>query len=91
MEYGALAVGIADELLLHLQDRFASYDLYFHAVPMVQEANRQLSKKMFHLLIADLEYLRSVGRAAWLERVRQVTFAPLIILSDNRSRTAAAW
>lgn len=83
MEYEALTVGMADELLSHLQNRFASHDLCFHTVPTVQEANRQLSQKMFHLLIADLEYLRSVGQAAWLDSIRQVTFAPLIILSDN--------
>ena len=83
MGYGALTVGMTDELLLYLQDRFASHDLYFHAVPTVQEANRQLSTKMFHLLIANLEYLRSVCQTTWLESVRQVTFAPLIVLSDN--------
>lgn len=83
MGYGALTVGMADGLLSHLQDRFASHDLYFQAVPTVQEASRQLSKKMFHLLIADLEYLRSIEQIAWLGSVRQITFAPLIVLSDN--------
>lgn len=83
MEYGALAVGMADELLLHLQGQFAPNNLYFEAVPTVQEASRQLSKKAFHLLIADLEYLRSIGQTTWLEGVRQITFAPLIVLSDT--------
>lgn len=86
MGYGALTVGMADGLLSHLQDRFAPDDLCFYAVPTVQEANRQLSKKMFHLLIADLDYLRSIGQAAWLESVRQLTFAPLIVLTDNPER-----
>lgn len=83
MEYGALAVGMADELLSHLQIQFAPHDLRFDAVPTVQAANRQLSEKAFHLLIADLEYLRSIGQTTWLEGVRQITFAPLIVLSDT--------
>lgn len=86
MEYGALAVGISDELLLHLQIQFAPHDLRFEVTPTVQEASRQLSKKAFHLLIADLEYLRSIGQITWLKGVRQITFAPLIVLSDNPER-----
>lgn len=83
VEYGALALGMADELLSHLQTQFAPHDLRFEAVPTVQEANRRLSEKAFHLLIADLEYLRSIGQSTWLEYVRQITFAPLIVLSDT--------
>lgn len=83
MGYVALAVGITDELLLYLRNQLTSYDLCFQAVPTAQEVNRQLSKKTFHLLIADLEYLRSIGQVTWLESVRQITFAPLIVLSNN--------
>lgn len=83
MEYGALAIGTADELLSHLQSQFAPHNLHFEAAPTVQEASRKLSEKAFHLLIADLEYLRSIGQRTWLEWVRQITFAPLIVLSDT--------
>jgi len=83
MEYGALAVGKANKLLLQLQDLFAPHNLHFEVVPTVQEASRQLNEKTFHLLIADLEYLRSIGQAAWLEGIRRISFAPLIVLSDT--------
>ncbi len=49
----------------------------------MQEANRQLSQKAYHLLITDLEYLRSVGHTGWLESIRHVSFVPLVILSDT--------
>ena len=83
MEHGALAVGMTDELLSHLQIQFASHDLRFEAVLTIQEANRQLNEKAFHLLIVDLEYLRRIGQISWLKGIRQITFAPLIVLSNT--------
>lgn len=83
MKYGALAVGLTDNLLYCLQTRLASYGLQFEPVPTVQEANRKLSRNSYHLLIADLDYLRSIGQTGWLEGIRRISFIPLVILSDT--------
>lgn len=83
MKYKALVVGIADELLQHLQAKLAVYDLYFESAPTVQVANRQLDQNVFYLLIADLDYLRGIEQTAWLEDIRYISFIPLIILSDT--------
>lgn len=83
MEYGALTLGMADELLCHLQTTLAEYSLSFSPVSTVQEASRQLSKKVFHLIIVDLDYLRDIGHTGWLESIRHISFVPLVILSDT--------
>lgn len=83
MDYIALAVGLADNLLRCLQSKLAPHGLYFESAPTVQEANRQLSRKKFYLLIVDLEYLRSIGQASWLECVRNISAVPLIVLSNK--------
>lgn len=38
---------------------------------------------MFQLLIADLDYLRSIHQSDWLTRIRQNSFVPVIILSNT--------
>lgn len=38
---------------------------------------------MFHLLIADLDYLRSIQQSDWLTGIRRNSFVPVIILSDT--------
>lgn len=83
MKYGTLTLGMADELLCHLQTTLAEHSLSFSPVSTVQEASRQLNEKSFHLLIVDLEYLRSIGHTGWLESIRHVSFVPLVILSDT--------
>lgn len=83
MKYGTLTLGMADELLCHLQTTLGEHSLSFSPVFTVQEASRQLNEKSFHLLIVDLEYLRSIGHIGWLESIRHVSFVPLVILSDN--------
>lgn len=83
MKYTALTVGISEKLSLRLQKELAQHSLHFEAVLTVQEATHQLSQKAYHLLIADLEYLRSIGHAGWLESIRHISFVPLVILSDT--------
>ena len=70
MEYGALTLGMADELFCHLQTTLAEHSLSFSPVSTVQEANRQLNEKSFHLVIVDLDYLRSIGNTGGLESIR---------------------
>ena len=83
MIYIALAVGVSDELLQYLQTKFVAHNLHFECATTLQEANRKLSQKIYHLMIADLGYLRNIGHSGWLKSVRHISFIPLVVLSDT--------
>ncbi len=54
----------------------------------LRDAGHMLDQGMIHLLIVDLEYLRSIGQADWLTGIRRITFIPVIVLSDNPEQDA---
>lgn len=85
MEYHVLTVGLSDELLSGLKALLFHYQrsLHFIESATVQEAGRLMNHRTFHLLIADLDYLRSIQQSDWLTRIRQISFAPVVILSDT--------
>lgn len=78
-----MAVGLADDFLADLRMRLVQYDLHFTAPATIKEAGRLLTGQMFHLLIVDLEYLRSILQIGWLAEIRHISFAPVIVLSDT--------
>ena len=83
MGYKALAVGLADDFLADLRMRLVQHDLHFTAPATIKEAGRLLTSQIFHLLIVDLEYLRSILQTGWLAEIRHISFAPVIVLSDT--------
>lgn len=83
MAYSALTIGLADDLLTDLQMRIKKHDLFCSICTSVQEAGRLLNNEVFHLLIVDLEYLRSIRQIDWLAGIRHISFAPVIVLSDT--------
>lgn len=83
MEYWALAVGITDKLRQYLQAQLGEYDLQIETIATIHEAGCKLSKKAFHLLIVDLNYLRSIGQTGWLGRVRRTSYLPVVVLSRD--------
>lgn len=83
MGYKALAVGLADDFLADLRMRLVQHDLHFTASATTKEAGRLLTSQIFHLLIVDLEYLRSILQTGWLAEIRHISFVPVIVLSDT--------
>ena len=85
VEYNALTIGLSDELLNELKELIFQYqkNLFFTQSFTVQEASQLLNCQIFHLLIADLDYLRSPHQSNWLTRIRQNSFLPVIILSNT--------
>lgn len=49
----------------------------------VRDAGRLLTQGVFHLLIVDLDYLRSIGQTEWITGIRRISFIPVIVLSDT--------
>ena len=80
MEYSALTIGLTDELFSNIQTLLTS-NLRFTPSLTVQDASRLLIQQVFHLLVVDLEYLRSILQVDWLPSVRRVTFVPIVVLS----------
>lgn len=85
MEHNALAIGLPNKVLAKLKDRIFRYHyrLHFTESFTVREAGRLLGQQTFHLLIADLDYLRNIQQSDWLSRIRRNSFVPVIILSDT--------
>lgn len=83
MEYRALTIGLADELFSGIQAVLASSNLRLTPSLTVRDAGHMLDQQMFQLLIVELEYLRNIGQTDWLDRIRQITLIPIVVLSDN--------
>ena len=83
MIYSVLTVGLSDKLVAALQTLIIQYDLNFTTSLTTREANRLLERRVFHLLIIGLDYLRTIQQADWLTDIRHISFVPLIVLSDT--------
>ena len=83
MAYNALTIGLPDELFTALQSLTAQHNLTLTASFTVQEAGRLLGQQAFHLLIVDLDYLRSIRQIEWLINIRRISFVPVIVLSNT--------
>lgn len=83
MNYHALTIGLSDKLFAELKSRLAQYGLHFTASTTIREASRLLNERIFHLLIADLEYLRDLKQVEWLSSVRHISFAPVVVLTNT--------
>ena len=88
MEYHALSVGLTDELFADIQTVLTSSNTSLTPSLTVRDASRLLNRETFHLLIVDLEYLRSIGQAGWLAGVRYTTFIPVVVLSGTPEQDA---
>lgn len=86
MGYSALAVGLADELLIQLASQLTVYDLSLESTPIMQEANRRLSQRAFHLLITNLDQLRNISQVGWLGIIRRNSYLPIMVLSRQPER-----
>ena len=86
MEYSALTIGLTDDLSSNIQTLLTSSHLRFTPSLTVQDASRLLIQQVFHLLIVDLEYLRSIQQIDWLPSVRRITFIPIVVLADTPER-----
>lgn len=83
MEYRVSTIGLTDELFSGIQAVLISNNVCLTPALTVRDAGYILEQQVIHLLIVDLEYLRSVGQTDWLTGIRRITLIPVIILSDN--------
>jgi len=83
MEYRALTIGLTDELFSGIQPLLIASNMRLTPSLTVRDAGRLLTQEVFHLLIVDLEYLRSIGQTEWLTGIRRISFIPVIVLSDT--------
>lgn len=83
MNYHVLAIGIDNDLFSHLQTTFSPYGFRFSDVLSVHEVERFLEEKTLHLLIVDLDYLRSIQQNDWLAGIRRISFVPVVVLSST--------
>lgn len=83
MNYHVLAMGIKDDLFSYLQNEFSSWGLRLSDVSSAHETERLLEQETFHLLIVDLDYLRSIQQSEWLAGIRRISFVPVVVLSSD--------
>lgn len=82
MKCSILTIGLSDEPFSNLKKSVVQYGPHFIASPTIQDANRLIYHQAFHLIIIDLEFLRSIRQTDWLAGIRRNTFAPIIVLSE---------
>ena len=83
MKYKALTIGLSDKLFLGLKTTLSIYNLHLMSTVTAQDTSHLLKQQLFHLLIADLEYLRDIHQTDWLTNIRRISFVPLIFLSNT--------
>ena len=83
MGYCVLTIGLSDEVFSELQVLLGSVNLCLTPSLTVKDASRLLNQQIFHLLIVDLEYLRSIEQTDWLTGIRRISFLPVIVVSDT--------
>lgn len=82
-KYTALTIGLGDELFTDIQPLLATYKLTLIPSMTVKDASKLLSQQMFHLLIVNIEYLRDIQQIDWLNGIRRISFAPMIVVSAS--------
>lgn len=83
MTYSALTIGLSDDFLADLRALIVQYDMQFTVSVTAREVGHLLSTQVFHLLIINLDYMRSIQQAEWLAEIRRISFVPIIILSET--------
>jgi hypothetical protein len=74
MIYRTLAVGLDDTLFSDIQNLLAAQNVYVTPTVTAKDAGRLMNREIFHLLIVDLKYLKSIGQIDWLTGIRRITF-----------------
>lgn len=81
MKYCILSVGLKDNLISWCQTYFSAKSVEFRSALDIIEAAQTLGEGTFHLLVLDMDYLRSMGQNGWLQKVRDISFIPIVVLS----------
>ena len=82
MEYQILAIGLKQAQFSHCRDHFAKAHTTAKNAISIPEAAHILKEEKKHLLVLDMEYLRSIGQSEWIANIRFVSFVPIVVLSD---------
>ena len=83
MKYQVLTVGLKDDLFSHCRKYFLKKCIKLKNVLNISEAVKVLKRESSHLLVLDMEYLRSIGQSGWIVNIRYISFIPIIVLSDT--------
>ena len=81
MKYRVLTVGLNDNLISWSQTYFSAKRVEFRKALDINEAACALGKETFHLLVLDMDYLRSIGQSGWLLNIRHISFVPIVVLT----------
>lgn len=81
MKYRILTVGLRDNLISWCQKCFLEKSVELRNALDIKEVAQTIKKETFHLLVFDMDYLRSIGQSGWLLNIRNITFIPMVVLS----------
>ena len=90
MKHQILAIGLKAELFSHCREHFAKRNTELKNVLNISEAVSILKREPVHLLVLDMEYLRSIRQSDWIANIRYVSFIPIIVLSDTPEADAGS-
>ena len=81
MKYRILTVGLKDNMISWCQTYFSAKSVELRSAQDITEVARILGKETYHLLVLDMDHLRSIGQSGWLLNVRHISFIPIVVLS----------
>lgn len=82
MEYQILAIGLKQDQYSHCTEHFAKTNARMKTAKSIPDAAHILKEETNHLLVLDMEYLRSISQSDWITNIRYATFIPIVVLSD---------
>lgn len=82
MDYQILTVGLKQDQYSHCTEHFARSNIKMKIAISIPDAAYILKKETNHLLVLDMEYLRSIGQGEWITNIRHISFIPIVVLSD---------
>ena len=78
MKYHILTVGLKNNLISWCQKYFSEKNTEVRIALDIKEVAQTIEKETFHLLVFDMDYLRSIGQSGWLLNIRNITFIPML-------------
>ena len=70
MEYQILAIGLKQDQYSHCTEHFAKTNARMKTAKSIPDAAHILKEETNHLLVLDMEYLRSISQSDWITNIR---------------------
>lgn len=83
MKYCVLTLGLSDPLFSSFKSRFGAREIGMDMALDIRDAIRLFTAKTYHMVLADLGYLKNTRREELLAGLRRASYVPIVVLTDH--------